>query len=36
MHHGRHMLDHQVPLYLEWFDIAANGVDIVLLVQTIP
>jgi shikimate dehydrogenase len=36
IHHGRHMLDHQVPLYLEWFGIASNGIDIVRLVRTIP
>ena len=36
IHHGRHMLDHQVPLYLEWFGIDAKGVDIVRLVSSIP
>lgn len=35
IHHGRHMLDHQVPLYLDWFGIDAKGVDIVRLVRTI-
>jgi len=33
VHHGRHTLDHQVPLYLDWFDIDAKGVDIVALVR---
>jgi shikimate dehydrogenase len=36
IHHGRHMLDHQVPLYLEWFGIDSKGVDIVRLVRAIP
>jgi shikimate dehydrogenase len=36
IHHGRHMLDHQVPLYLEWFGIDAKGLDIVRLVRSIP
>jgi shikimate dehydrogenase len=36
IHYGRHMLDHQVPLYLDWFDIDSKGVDIVRLVRTIP
>ncbi len=36
IHHGRHMLDHQVPLYLEWFGIDSKGIDIVRLVRTIP
>ena len=36
IHHGRHMLDHQVPLYLEWFGIDSKGVDIVRLVRSIP
>ena len=35
IHHGRHMLDHQVPLYLDWFGIDAKGIDIVRLVRTI-
>jgi len=35
IHPGRHMLDHQVPLYLEWFGIDANGLDIVRLVRSI-
>ena len=30
IHHGRHTLDHQVPLYLDWFGIDAKGVDIVI------
>src|SRR5476649_2760712 len=36
VHHGRHMLDHQIPLYLDWFGIDAKGVDIVRLVKAIP
>lgn len=32
---GRHMLDHQIPLYLEWFGIDAKGVDIIRLVRSI-
>ena len=36
IHHGRHTLDHQVPLYLDWFGIDAKGVDIVKLVKAIP
>jgi len=36
IHHGRHMLDHQVPLYLDWFGIDSKGIDIVRLVRTIP
>jgi shikimate dehydrogenase len=36
IHHGRHMLDHQVPFYLEWFGIDSKGIDIVRLVRTIP
>jgi shikimate dehydrogenase len=36
IHHGRHMLDHQVPLYLDWFGIDNKGIDIVRLVRTIP
>ena len=35
IHHGRHMLDHQIPLYLEWFGIDAKGIDIVALVRAI-
>ena len=35
IHHGRHMLDHQVPLYLDWFGIDAKGVDIIRLVRSI-
>ena len=35
IHHGRHMLDHQIPLYLEWFGIDAKGVDVVALVRSI-
>jgi shikimate dehydrogenase len=35
IHHGRHMLDHQVPLYLDWFGIDAKGIDIVRLVRAI-
>ena len=35
IHHGRHMLDHQIPLYLEWFGIDAKGIDIVALVRSI-
>jgi len=35
IHHGRHMLDHQVPLYLDWFGIDAKGIDIVRLVRTV-
>jgi shikimate dehydrogenase len=33
--HGRHMLDQQVPLYLEWFGIDAKGVDVVALARSI-
>lgn len=36
IHHGRHTLDHQVPIYLDWFGIDANGIDIVRLVRSIP
>jgi shikimate dehydrogenase len=36
IHHGRHMLDHQIPLYLDWFGIDAKGIDIVRLVRSIP
>lgn len=35
IHHGRHMLDQQVPLYLDWFGIDAKGIDIVRLVRSI-
>ncbi len=35
VHHGRHMLDHQVPLYLDWFGIDARGIDIIRLVRSI-
>ena len=34
IHHGRHMLDYQVPLYLEWFGIDAKGVDVVALARS--
>jgi shikimate dehydrogenase len=34
LHHGRHMLDHQVPLLLDWFGINSRGVDIVALVRS--
>jgi shikimate dehydrogenase len=36
IHHGRHTLDHQVPLYLDWFGIDTKGIDIVRLVRSIP
>lgn len=36
IHHGRHTLDHQVPILLDWFGIGANGIDIVRLVRSIP
>ncbi len=36
IHHGRHTLDHQVPLYLDWFGIDAQGINIVKLVRSIP
>lgn len=36
IHHGRHTLDHQVPLYLDGFGIDAKGIDIVKLVRSIP
>jgi shikimate dehydrogenase len=36
IHHGRHTLDHQVPLYLDWFGIDTKGLDIVRLVRSIP
>jgi len=35
VHHGRHMLDHQVPLYLEWFGIDAKGMDVVAVARSI-
>jgi len=35
IHHGRHMLDHQIPLYLEWFGIDAKGIDVVALVRSL-
>ena len=35
IHHGRHMLDHQIPLYLEWFGIDPKGVDVVALVRSL-
>jgi len=35
IHHGRHMLDHQVPLYLEWFGIDSRGIDVVALARSI-
>jgi shikimate dehydrogenase len=36
VHHGRHMLDNQIPLYLEWFGIDSKGIDVVRLVRSIP
>ena len=36
IHHGRHTLDNQVPIYLDWFGIDAKGIDIVRLVRSIP
>jgi shikimate dehydrogenase len=36
IHHGRHTLDHQVALYLDWFGIDAKGIDIVKLVRSMP
>jgi shikimate dehydrogenase len=36
VHHGRHTLDHQVPIYLDWFGIDAKDIDIVRLVRSIP
>ncbi len=36
IHHGRHTLDHQVPILLDWFGIDAKGIDIVRLVRSIP
>jgi shikimate dehydrogenase len=35
IHHGRHMLDHQAPLYLEWFGIDAKSIDVVRLARSI-
>lgn len=35
IHHGRHMLDNQIPLNLEWFGIDTKGIDIVALVRSI-
>jgi shikimate dehydrogenase len=35
VHHGRHMLDHQIPLYLDWFGIDSKGVDVVRLVRSL-
>jgi shikimate dehydrogenase len=35
IHHGRHMLDHQVPLILDWFDIDAKDLDIIALARSI-
>ena len=35
IHPGRHMLDHQIPLYLEWFGIDDRGVDVIALVRSI-
>ena len=29
IHHGRHTLDHQVPIQLDWFGIDSKGIDIV-------
>jgi shikimate dehydrogenase len=36
IHHGRHTLDHQVPILLDWFGIDAKGIDILRLVRSIP
>ncbi len=36
IHHGRHMLDHQIPVLLDWFGISSRGIDIVRLVRSIP
>jgi len=36
VHHGRHMLDHQIPIYLDWFGIDSKGIDIVRLMRSIP
>jgi shikimate dehydrogenase len=35
IHHGRHMLDHQVPLILDWFDIDAKDLDVIALARSI-
>jgi shikimate dehydrogenase len=35
IHHGRHTLDHQVPVMLDWFGIDTKGIDIVRLVRSI-
>lgn len=35
IHHGRHMLDHQMPLTLDWFGIDAKGIDVVALARAI-
>jgi shikimate dehydrogenase len=35
VHQGRHMLDHQIPLYLDWFGIDAKGVDVAALARSI-
>ncbi|MBS0538189.1 MAG: shikimate dehydrogenase [Proteobacteria bacterium] len=35
VHHGRHMLDQQAALYLDWFGIDARGVDVVALARSI-
>lgn len=35
IHHGRHMLDQQIPLYLEWFGIDSKGIDLVTLVRSL-
>ncbi len=35
IHHGRHMLDNQVPRYLAWFGIDTSDIDIVRLVRSI-
>jgi shikimate dehydrogenase len=36
IHHGRHTLDHQIPILLDWFGIESHGIDIVRLVRSIP
>jgi shikimate dehydrogenase len=36
IHHGRHTLDHQLPICLDWFGIDSKGIDIVRLVRSIP
>jgi shikimate dehydrogenase len=35
IHHGRHTLDHQIPIYLEWFGIDSKGLDVVALARSI-